>query len=115
MAEFPAGVEQALTLAGFAARAGQVVTGTERVRAAIREGSAPLVLLAADASPTQMAKLVPLLGARAVPHHSVATRERLGRAVGKPPLSAIALLDPALARRCGELLSGAGSEENREA
>jgi ribosomal protein L7Ae-like RNA K-turn-binding protein len=101
----PSVVEQALTLAGFAARSGQIVTGTERVRAAVRDGSAPLVLVAADAAPAQTAKLMPLLGARAVPYFTVASRERLGRAVGKAPLSAIALLDPALARRCGELLS----------
>jgi ribosomal protein L7Ae-like RNA K-turn-binding protein len=104
-------VEQALTLAGFAARAGQVVTGTERVRAAVRDGAARLVLLASDASPTQVAKLVPLLGARMIPSYPVASRERLGRAVGKAPLSALALLDPALARRCGELLARASTEE----
>jgi ribosomal protein L7Ae-like RNA K-turn-binding protein len=106
----PSVVEQALTLAGFAARAGRVVTGTERVRAAVRDGTAPLVLLAADAAPAQVAKLIPLLEARAVPHFSPVSRERLGRAVGKAPLSAIALLDPALARRCRELLSRPSSE-----
>jgi ribosomal protein L7Ae-like RNA K-turn-binding protein len=111
MRRHSAEVEQVLTLAGFAARAGQVVTGTERVRAAVRDGGARLVLLASDASVTQVAKLVPLLGARKVPNHSVASRDRLGRAVGKGPLSALALLDPALARRCEELLARASSEK----
>jgi ribosomal protein L7Ae-like RNA K-turn-binding protein len=103
-------VEQALTLAGFAARAGQVVTGTDRVRGAVRDGTAPLVLVATDAAPAQSAKLIPLLEARSVPYFAVASRERLGHAVGKGPLSALALLDRALARRCGELLARHSSE-----
>ena len=76
---------------GLAHRAGSVVRGTEAVRTALREGSAQLVLLAEDASDTQLKKITGLLENREIPSAVLGSREELGGAVGGPPLAAVAL------------------------
>ena len=92
-----------LSLLGLAARAGAIVTGTDMVRRGIREGGVDHVILAADASPTQQQKLVPLLEARGVPYGILLDRERLGAATGKGPVSAMGITNPGFARRAAEL------------
>jgi len=88
---------------GIAARAGLVVQGTERVRLAVRDGSVSLVVFAGDASATQRRKLEPLVKAREVPILTLSTREDLGRAVGRAPLSAVGITSKGLAARVREL------------
>lgn len=92
-----------LSLLGLAARARAMVTGTGAARAAVREGKAAAVLLAADASPTQSRKLIPLLEARGTPFAVRMTQAELGAALGRAPVSAVAVTDPNLARRLMEL------------
>lgn len=92
-----------LELLGLAARSGNVVAGTDLVRRAVRHGKIAAVLLAADASPTQREKLVPLLDARAVRYHVVLRREQLGGALGRAPLSAVGVMNVSFARRVAEL------------
>ena len=94
-----------LDLLGLAARAGQVVTGTEAVRGGVREDKLRRVILASDAAPTQRKKLEPLLIARGVPYHSMFTQAELGAAMGRAPVSAVGLGDANFARRAGELLA----------
>jgi len=98
------GAERALQLLGLAARAGSVVPGTERVREAARNSGLVLVLLARDASENSRGKLVPLLQARRIPHLTEFERVQLGGAIGRAPLSAVGITDPALARRLAQLL-----------
>ena len=104
--------KQLLGLLGLAARARKLVPGTDRVRDAVRGGSARRVLLARDAAPAQRDKLLPLLKAMGVPHHTVLGRDQLGAAIGKGPISAIAVLDAGFARRVGELVGGEGSPQS---
>jgi ribosomal protein L7Ae-like RNA K-turn-binding protein len=94
-----------LELLGLAARARAVVTGTDAVRRAVREGEVARVLLAGDAAPGQAGKLTPLLEARQVPFHFLSTRNVLGAAVGRGPVSALGLTNQNFARRAGELLA----------
>ena len=75
------------------------------MREAARSGRLQLAVLAADASDNSRGKLVPLLEARGMPYVIRFERDRLGGATGKPPLSAVGITDPALARRLGELLA----------
>jgi ribosomal protein L7Ae-like RNA K-turn-binding protein len=96
---------QLLDLMGLAARAGRIISGTDAVRKGVREGEVVLVLLAADASATQHAKLVPLLEARKVRYHLLLSREQLGAAIGRGPVSAIGLADANFARRARALIS----------
>jgi len=81
-----------------------VIRGTDAVRTALREGDACLVILAEDAAETQTKKITGLLGNRGVPSAVLGTREELGRALGGPPLSAVALSQPAFAERFREKL-----------
>lgn len=71
--------------------------GTGAVREALRDGDAHLVLLARDASPTQTKKITGILEHRDVPSVASWTQAELGRALGAPPVSAVALTDPAFA------------------
>lgn len=98
-------VRRLLDLLGFAARAGQVVTGTEAVRGAVRDEKLRRVILASDAAPTQRKKLEPLLKARGVPYHVIFTQAELGAAMGRAPVSAVGLGDANFARRAGELIA----------
>ncbi len=92
-----------LSLLGLAARARATVTGTGAARATVRDGKAAAVLLAADASPTQSRKLIPLLRARGTPFAVCMTQAELGSALGRAPVSAVAVTDSNLARRLMEL------------
>lgn len=90
-------------LLGLAWRARAVQAGTDAVRRAVREGAVHGVLLAADSSPTQRQKLVPLLEARGVPYREGLPRDALGAALGRGPVSAVALTNENFARRAAEL------------
>src|SRR5690625_4135314 len=78
--------EPAIRFLGLAARAGAVVTGTDRVRSAVRRGEIGFAIVAADASANTKDKLIPLLRARGVPHTVGFSRHELGEAVGRAPL-----------------------------
>ncbi len=92
-----------LDLLGLAARSGNVVAGTDLVRRAVRHGKIAAVLLAADASPTQREKLVPLLDARQIRYQVVLRREQFGGALGRAPVSAVGVTNESFARRVVEL------------
>lgn len=96
-----------LGLLGLAARAGKTVSGTDAVRAEVREGKIGWVLLADDVAPGQRAKLVPLLEARGVRHHTGFSRAELGHAIGRAAASAVGLRDEGFARRAEELIAAA--------
>lgn len=104
--------DRALGLLGMAARAGAIVTGTDRVRTAVRGGGLKLVLLATDASDNSREKLLPLLVARGVSHVIRYDRNELGAAVGRGPLSAVGLVDHALADRLQVLLRDSASRSD---
>ena len=97
-------LDAALRLLGLAARAGAVVTGTERVRDGVRDRSLAFVLVAADASANSLDKLVPTLEASGIPYAVRYERIQLGEAVGRSQLSAVGLLDASFAARLQELI-----------
>jgi ribosomal protein L7Ae-like RNA K-turn-binding protein len=103
--------DTALRLLGLAARAGAIVPGTERVREAARSGRVRFVLIADDASANAKEKLVPLLEKRGVEYIVAASRDVLGAAVGRAPLSAVGVSDAGFARRLKALME-AESERN---
>lgn len=94
-----------LGLLGLARRAGAVVSGTEAVRRAIREGEARLVLTAGDASGVQLDKIRSTMRDRPIPRAVLGDRSALGAAVGRAPLSAVAVTHPSLAARLLEGLT----------
>ncbi len=88
---------------GFAARAGRLRVGTEAVRRSIRAGEAAAVVIAGDASPQVRARLTRLAAARSAEHRVVLDGQRLGRAVGRARVVALAVTDRSLGRRVLEL------------
>lgn len=108
-------VERALhQLLGLAKRAGKVVAGTGMVRTSARSGEVRLVVIAADAAPTQAAKLLPLLEAAKIPHATLWTRAQLGAAIGRAPVAALGLTDEGFAGRAGQLIDALGLERENE-
>jgi ribosomal protein L7Ae-like RNA K-turn-binding protein len=82
---------EALQLLGLAQRAGAVVSGTERARRAVLQGEARLVLMAGDASRVQLDKVRQVLQDRPIPQGTLGDRATLGAAVGRAPVSAVAV------------------------
>lgn len=78
--------------------------GVSAARDAVRRGRAVLVLIARDASRNTQDKLIPGTERRGIAWIEAFDRDRLGRAVGWPAISAIAIQDPELGRRVRELL-----------
>ena len=85
-------------LLGLGLRAGNVVVGVAGVRAGLQRGKLMCVVLALDASPRTMEKVVRLAEARKVPTLRGPTAAELGTGLGKPPVQAVGVTDPALAR-----------------
>ncbi|HEU0015905.1 MAG TPA: ribosomal L7Ae/L30e/S12e/Gadd45 family protein [Longimicrobium sp.] len=111
----PAGVERGalLNLLGLAARARALVHGTDAARNAARDGKLAGAVVAADASPTQARKLVPLLEARGIPFAVCLTRDDLGGAIGKGAVSAVGIVDRNFAGRLMELAAALPQSQDR--
>ncbi len=97
-------VRRVLASLGLAARAGGLRIGTEAVRRSIRAGEATAVVIAGDASPRVRIRLVKLADARSLAHRVILDSQRLGRAVGRARVVALAVTDRSLGRRVLELM-----------
>jgi ribosomal protein L7Ae-like RNA K-turn-binding protein len=108
----------ALGLLGLARRAGALETGTSSVRTALRVGRAHLVVVASDAAEGQAGKVIRLARARERPVRRFESRVLLGRILGAPPLTAVAVTDAGLAeeilRRWNGSRSTGTDETDRE-
>lgn len=93
-----------LGLLGLAARAGQVVVGTEQVRSLAEQGRVRFVLVASDLTANGRRRIVPKLERRGVAYAERSTRAELGDSVGRGPTGAIGLTDSRLAERIRKLL-----------
>ena len=85
-------------LLGLGLRAGNVVIGVAGVRAGLQRGSLACVVLAADASARTLDKVARLAEAKQVPVLRGPNATELGAGLGKPPVQAVGVSDPALAR-----------------
>lgn len=83
--------DEALRLLGLARRAGSVAPGTDAARRAVRAGEARLILMAGDASSVQLDKIRSVLKNRPIPRGTLGDRATLGAAVGRGPVSAVAV------------------------
>ena len=92
-------------LVGLAARAGAIIGGTERVREAVRDGQVKFAIVARDASANTRDKLLPLMAARGVTVVERFTRNALGEAIGRSPVSVIGVTEAALAERIRAVVS----------
>ncbi len=97
-----------LGLLGLGVRGRNVVVGVEQVRQAARKGRLALAVVAPDASPNSLKKVVPLLeavGVRVVQGPGVAA---LGSVSGRESAAAIGITDAALARGVRQVLEQSG-------
>ena len=85
-------------LLGLGLRAGNVVIGVAGVRAGLQRGTLSCVVLAADASQRTTDKVARLADAKQVPRLRGPSAAELGAGRGKPPVQAVGVSDPALAR-----------------
>ena len=87
-----------LGLVGLGIRARNVVVGTEQVRMAARKGRLALAIVAPDASPNSLKKLLPLLQATRVRVVQGPGAEALGSVAGRNSAAALGITDASLAR-----------------
>ena len=87
-----------LGLLGLGYRGRRIVVGVDAVRKELQAGSCWCVVLAADASPRAIDKVVRLAGAKGVPLLPGPSAAAIGAQLGKPPVMAVGVRDRALAR-----------------
>jgi len=83
---------------GLGVRAGSVVIGVAGVRAGLQRGKLMCVVLAQDAGPRTMEKVVRLAEAKSIPVLRGPAAVELGAGLGRPPVQAVGVADAALAR-----------------
>lgn len=100
--------EAVLRLLGLGLRARNVVVGVSGTRAQLAAGKLACVVVAADATPRTREKVDRSARARGVPIIRGPVADRLGAALGRPPVQAVGVQDRALA---AGLMAASASEE----
>jgi ribosomal protein L7Ae-like RNA K-turn-binding protein len=85
-------------LLGLGVRAGNVVIGVAGVRAGLQRGKVMCVVLAADAGQRTLEKVGRLAEGKKIPVLRGPAAAELGTGLGRPPVQAVGVTDPALAR-----------------
>jgi ribosomal protein L7Ae-like RNA K-turn-binding protein len=86
-----------LGLLGLGYRAGRIVIGVDAVRKELQAGKCWCVVVAEDASPRAMEKVVRLANGKGVPLLPGPRAAAIGAQLGKPPVMAVGVRDRALA------------------
>jgi ribosomal protein L7Ae-like RNA K-turn-binding protein len=86
-----------LGLVGLGYRGRGVVVGVDAVRKELQAGKCWCVIVAEDASPRAVEKVVRLATAKGVPLLPGPCAEAIGAQLGKPPVMAVGVRDRALA------------------
>lgn len=95
---------KALSLLSIAAKAGRVVSGGFMCEEAIREGTACLVVIAADASANTKKKFTDKCTYYHVPYRISGDKESLGRLIGKQERTTVTVTDRGLAQQITDRL-----------
>jgi ribosomal protein L7Ae-like RNA K-turn-binding protein len=86
-----------LGLIGLGYRGRRIVVGVDGVRKELQAGKCWCVVVAEDASPRAVEKVVRLAAAKGVPLLSGPRAAAIGAQLGKPPVMAVGVRDRALA------------------
>jgi ribosomal protein L7Ae-like RNA K-turn-binding protein len=86
-----------LGLIGLGYRGGRIVVGVDGVRKEVQAGKCWCVVVAEDASPRAVDKVVRLAAAKGVPLVPGPSAAAIGAQLGKPPVMAVGVRDRALA------------------
>ena len=100
-----------LGLLGLGLRAGTVVLGVDGVRSALQAGRLCGVVVAGDASPRAMDKVVRLARAKGIPLFPGPAAEVIGARLGRPVIMVAGVLDRALARGLANAGTGGAHRE----
>jgi ribosomal protein L7Ae-like RNA K-turn-binding protein len=92
-----------LGLLGLGYRGGRIAVGVEAVRKELQAGKCWCVVLAEDASPRAVEKVVRLARAKGVQLLPGPRAAAIGAQLGKPPVMAVGVRDRALASGIGQL------------
>ena len=87
-----------LSMLGLAARGRNVVSGELQTLAAVKDGSAMLVIIAEDASENTRKMFTDKCSFYEVPITVYGTKETLGKAIGKEVRSSVAVVNDGLAQ-----------------
>lgn len=97
-----------LRFLGLAAKAGKVTSGFDQVETALRKGNVKLLILSTDISRNTLSQILDI-GAKGdvtMPDaYSFATKEQLGRAIGKPDRAVVAVTDTGFADKLSAMLA----------
>ena len=99
-----AALERLYRLIGLGIRSRGAIVGVEQVREASKRNKLAFAIVASDASPNSLKKVVPLLNARRVRFIEVPSAIALGAAVGRDQTTAVGIIDRHLARGIGDLV-----------
>jgi ribosomal protein L7Ae-like RNA K-turn-binding protein len=91
-------VKPILGLLGLGLRGGKVIVGVDGVRKELQAGKCWCVVVAEDASPRAIEKVVRLASAKGVPLVPGPRAAAIGAQLGKPPVMVVGVRDRALAR-----------------
>jgi ribosomal protein L7Ae-like RNA K-turn-binding protein len=91
-------------LIGLGVRSRGAIVGVEQVREASKRNKLALAVIATDASPNSLKKVVPLLNARRVRFIEVPSAADLGGAVGRDQTAAVGIVDRQLASGIRDLM-----------
>jgi ribosomal protein L7Ae-like RNA K-turn-binding protein len=86
-----------LGLIGLGYRGRRIIVGVDGVRRELQAGKCWCVVVAEDASPRALAKVVGLAAAKGVPLLPGPSAAAIGAQLGKPPVMAVGVRDRALA------------------
>ena len=86
-----------LGLIGLGYRGGRIIVGVDGVRKEVQAGKCWCVVVAEDASPRAVEKVVRLAAAKGVPLVPGPGAAAIGAQLGKPPVMAVGVRDRALA------------------
>ena len=98
--------DRLVRLLGLGLRGRRVTVGVAGVRAGLQRDAFVCVVLASDASARTRDKVERSARARGIPVLTGPTAEALGAGLGRPPVQAVGVSDPALARGLEDVCGG---------
>jgi ribosomal protein L7Ae-like RNA K-turn-binding protein len=107
-------VQRVLRLLGLGMRSRGVLVGVSQVREAAKQNKIELAVVAADASPHSIDKIVPLLNARRVRFIEMPSAAGLGAAVGREQTAVVGIVDRQLAAGVREVETSARARARKE-
>lgn len=102
--------DKILSLLGLVKRAGRLAGGEFSVDRAVKQGTARIVIVAADASDNTHKKFINMCTFYQVPCYLYASKEDLGHALGRDIQASVAILDDGFADAIEKLMKQAGVE-----